>query len=78
VRRLAVAPDIDWVDFQSRHDIMNFWPFDPVAGHGIALGPNGETRTSFAISFRDIWRRKKVQQPALALLPGPFPVPTGQ
>ena len=39
LRRLALAPDLDWVDYQSRHDIMNFWPFDPVAGHGIVLGP---------------------------------------
>jgi hypothetical protein len=35
--RLATASDIAWVDYQSRHDIMNFWPFDPVTGHGIAL-----------------------------------------
>lgn len=56
LRRLAVAPDVDWVDYQSRHDIMNFWPFDPVADHGIVL-EDGERRNPqvVAISFRDLW-----------------------
>jgi hypothetical protein len=56
LRRLAVAPDIDWVEYQSRHDIMNFWPFDPIAGHGIALGPERRNPTVVAISFRDLWK----------------------
>lgn len=55
LRRLALAPDIDWVDYQSRHDVMNFWPFDPVAGHGIALGPERRNPRVVAISFRDLW-----------------------
>lgn len=57
LRRLAVAPDIDWVDYQSRHDIMNFWPFDPVAGHDIVL-EDDERRNpqGVAISFRDLWK----------------------
>lgn len=55
LRRLAIAPDIDWVDYQSRHDIMNFWPFDPVTGHGIALGPQRRNPRVVAISFRDLW-----------------------
>jgi len=55
LRRLAIAPDIDWVDYQSRHDIMNFWPFDPVTGHGIALGPQRHNPRVVAISFRDLW-----------------------
>jgi hypothetical protein len=56
LRRLALAPDIDWVDYQSRHDIMNFWPFDPVADHGIALGPERRNPHVVAISFRDLWK----------------------
>ncbi len=56
LRRLAVAPDLTWVDYQSRHDIMNFWPFDPVAGHGIALGPERRNPLVVAISFRDLWK----------------------
>jgi hypothetical protein len=55
IGRLAVAPDIDWVDYQSRHDIMNFWPFDPVADHGIAVGSERRNPRVVAISFRDLW-----------------------
>jgi hypothetical protein len=55
LRRLAVEPDIAWVDYQSRHDIMNFWPFDPIAGHGIALGPERRNPLVVAVSFRDLW-----------------------
>lgn len=55
LRRLAVAPDIAWVDYQSRHDIMNFWPFDPITGHGIALGAERRNPKVVAISFRDLW-----------------------
>jgi len=55
LRRLALAPDIDWVDYQSRHDIMNFWPFDPIAGHDIALGSERRNPLVVAISFRDLW-----------------------
>jgi len=55
IKRLAVAPDIAWVDYQSRHDIMNFWPFDPVTGHGIQVGPERRNPLVVAISFRDLW-----------------------
>ena len=55
LRRLALAPDVDWVDYQSRHDIMNFWPFDPVAGLGIRLGAKRRNPLVVAISFRDLW-----------------------
>jgi pimeloyl-ACP methyl ester carboxylesterase len=55
IKRLAVAPDLDWVDYHSRHDIMNFWPFDPVTGHGIKLGPERRNPKVVAISFRDLW-----------------------
>ncbi len=55
LRRLAVAPDIDWIDYQSRHDIMNFWPFDPVADQGMALGAERRNPRVVAISFRDLW-----------------------
>jgi len=40
LRRLAVEPSIDWIDCQARKDVMNFYPFDPIAGHGIDVGPD--------------------------------------
>jgi hypothetical protein len=55
LRRLAVAPDLVWVDYQSRHDIMNFWPFDPIFGHGISLGGDRRNPLVIPISFRDLW-----------------------
>jgi len=59
LRRLALAPDIDWVDYQSRHDIMNFCPFDPVADHGIILGPERRNPLVVTVSFRDLWKLEK-------------------
>lgn len=56
IRRLATSAQIDWIEFQSRHDIMNLWPFDPVAGHGIAVGPARRNPKVVSISFRDMWR----------------------
>lgn len=55
IARLAVARDIDWIDYQSRHDIMNFWPFDPVKDHGIKTGAEQRNPCVVAISFRDLW-----------------------
>lgn len=56
LRRLAISDQIDWVDFQSRHDIMNLWPFDPVTGHGIQVGAERRNPKVAAISFRDMWQ----------------------
>jgi pimeloyl-ACP methyl ester carboxylesterase len=57
LRRLATAPDIAWVDYQSRHDVMNFWPFDPIAGHDISLDPEDRRNPLVvAVSFRDLWK----------------------
>jgi pimeloyl-ACP methyl ester carboxylesterase len=55
LRHLATAPDIDWFDVQSRDDILSFGPFDPIAGHSIALGPERRNPRVVAISFRDLW-----------------------
>jgi len=55
LRQLATAPDIDWIDVQSRDDILSFCPFDPVAGHDIVLGPERRNPRVVAISFRDLW-----------------------
>jgi pimeloyl-ACP methyl ester carboxylesterase len=54
LRRLAVEPSIDWIDCQSRKDVMNFYPFDPITGHGIDAGPTRRNPTIVPVRFRDI------------------------
>jgi hypothetical protein len=54
LRRLAVEPSIDWIDCQSRKDVMNFHPFDPIAGHGIDVGALKRNPTIVPVRFRDI------------------------
>jgi hypothetical protein len=52
--RLAIEPSIDWVDCQSRKDVMNFFPFDPIRGHGLDVGPAKRNPVIVAVRFRDI------------------------
>ena len=54
LRQLAVEPSIDWIDCQSRKDVMNFYPFDPIAGHGIDAGASRRGPTIVPVRFRDI------------------------
>lgn len=54
LRQLAVAPAIDWIDGQARKDVMNFYPFDPIAGHGIDAGTARRNPTLVPIRFRDM------------------------
>jgi hypothetical protein len=54
LRRLALEPSIDWIDCQSRKDVMNFHPFDPIAGHGIDVGALKRNPTIVPVRFRDI------------------------
>jgi hypothetical protein len=56
LRRLAVEPSIDWIDCQSRKDVMNFFPFDPITGHGIDTGPARRNPTIVPVRFREIIR----------------------
>ncbi len=56
LRQLAVEPSVDWVDVQSRKDVMNFYPFDPVAGHGIEAGPARRNPIIMPVRFREIIR----------------------
>jgi len=51
---LAVEPSIDWIDCQSRKDVMNFYPFDPIAGHGIDVGVSRRNPTIVPVRFREI------------------------
>jgi hypothetical protein len=52
--QLAVEPAIDWIDCQSRKDVMNFYPFDPIAGHGLDAGPARRNPIIVPVRFRDI------------------------
>lgn len=52
--QLAVAPAVDWIDGQSRKDVMNFYPFDPISGHGIDAGTARRNPTVVPIRFRDM------------------------
>jgi hypothetical protein len=54
LRQLAVEPSIDWIDCQSRKDVMNFHPFDPITGHGIDAGAHRRNPTIVPVRFRDI------------------------
>jgi pimeloyl-ACP methyl ester carboxylesterase len=54
LRLLAVEPSIDWIDCQSRKDVMNFYPFDPISGHGIDVGSLRRNPTIVPIRFREI------------------------
>ncbi len=54
LRELAIEPSIDWIDCQSRKDVMNFYPFDPVAGHGIEVGEFRRNPTIVPVRFREI------------------------
>ncbi len=54
LKRLAVEPSIDWVDCQSRKDVMNFYPFDHVTGHGIDVGAAKRNPKIMTVRFRDI------------------------
>jgi hypothetical protein len=54
LRRLAIEPSVDWIDCQSRKDVMNFHPFDPIAGHGIDVGALRRNPTIVPVRFRDI------------------------
>lgn len=54
LRALAVEQSIDWIDCQSRKDVMNFFPFDPIIGHGIEVGAEGRNPIIMPVRFRDI------------------------
>jgi hypothetical protein len=54
LRRLAIEPSIDWVDCQSRKDVMNFYPFDPISGHGIDVGAAQRNPKIMIVRFRTI------------------------
>jgi hypothetical protein len=54
LRRLATEPDLRWIEYQSRKDAMNFYPFDPIAGHGIDVGTKRRNPVVVQVVFRHI------------------------
>jgi hypothetical protein len=54
VRRLAVEPNVRWVDCQARKDIMNFWDFDPVAGVGVDVPGARANPMVWPVRLRDM------------------------
>lgn len=62
LRRLATEPSIDWIDCQSRKDVMNFYPFDPIAGHGIDVGSERRNPTIIPVRFREIIKAEHYNQ----------------
>jgi pimeloyl-ACP methyl ester carboxylesterase len=54
LRLLAAEPSVDWIDCQSRKDVMNFYPFDPIAGHGIDVGTSRRNPMIVPVRFREI------------------------
>jgi pimeloyl-ACP methyl ester carboxylesterase len=88
LRMLAVEPSIDWIDCQSRKDVMNFYPFDPIKGHDIDVGEARRNPKIVSVRFRDIispehynlfrWKFRELRPVPLAVLPRPFPVRDGQ
>ena len=54
LHELSIEPSIDWIDCQSRKDVMNFYPFDPITGHGIDVGAARRNPTIVPVRFREI------------------------
>lgn len=50
LQRVLAAPDLMWLDVQSRKDVMSFYPFNQATGHGLA----GPGPTTFGVRFRDV------------------------
>jgi pimeloyl-ACP methyl ester carboxylesterase len=54
VARLATAPALDWIDCQSRKDVLCFAKFDPVDGIGLQVGHERCNPLLWQISFKDM------------------------
>jgi hypothetical protein len=54
VRRLAVRPDLLWLEVHARSDVMNFYRTDPVSGIGVDPGPGRRNPIVQTFHFRDV------------------------
>ena len=78
LRQLAIEPSIDWIDCQSRKDVMNFYQFDPIEGHGIRLGAGTAQPHHRAGALSRHRQARALHAISLAVLPHAFPVRDGQ
>ena len=78
LRQLAIEPSIDWIDCQARKDVMNFYQFDPIAGHGIDVGASRRNPAIVPGPVPGYHQAGALQLLPLAVLPGAFPVRHGQ
>ncbi len=54
IARLATAPALDWIDCQSRKDVLCFANFDPVDGIGLDVGYERCNPLLWNIAFKDM------------------------
>jgi hypothetical protein len=54
VRRIANEPSVQWIDCQSRKDVLQFWNVDPVAGIGVKANPQRRNPLVWQVRFRDV------------------------
>jgi pimeloyl-ACP methyl ester carboxylesterase len=63
LQRLVAEPSIDWVEYQTRKDVMNFYWFDPVVRYQLDRANFHINLRVVPISFRDIisedWNRMR-------------------
>jgi hypothetical protein len=50
LKQVLAAPELTWLDVQSRKDVMNFYPFNQAAAHGLA----GPRLVTLGVRFRDV------------------------
>lgn len=55
LRQVAMAHDVDWIDVQSRDDLLSFAPFEPISGHGIVVDGKRRNPRVMTIRLTDLW-----------------------
>ncbi len=77
LQRVLAAPGLEWLDVQSRKDVMSFYPFNQATGHGLAWpGRARPDHIRGAVSRRAA--AAELCRLPLAALPRALPVPDGQ
>lgn len=54
LRELAIEPSVEWIECQARKDVMNFFQLDPIASHGIDVGPARCNPKIVPVRFREV------------------------